>query len=107
METKLGELEERLVSSIFRTFPVAATDFWELASVTSDAAVKACDDDRKNLKLECPSTEETRDRVVAYLENIAKHKCSKQSKKEMDEKRILGRTRTVSIRSVSQVRVSH
>ncbi|UOH79558.1 hypothetical protein LQV05_000565 [Cryptococcus neoformans] len=59
-----------------------------------DAAVKACDDDRKNLKLECPSTEETRDRVVAYLENIAKHKCSKQSKKEMDEKRILGRTRT-------------
>ncbi|OXG11031.1 hypothetical protein C366_06536 [Cryptococcus neoformans Tu401-1] len=30
-----------------------------------DAAVKACEDDRKNLKLECPSTEGTRDRVVA------------------------------------------
>lgn len=35
VETELGELEERLVNSIFRTFPVAATDFWELASVTS------------------------------------------------------------------------
>lgn len=35
MEAKLGELEERLVSSIFRTFPIAATDFSELASVTS------------------------------------------------------------------------
>lgn len=62
-----------------------------------DVAVKACEDDRKSLKLECPSTEETRDRVVAYLKNIAKRKCGKQSKKEADEKRILGRTRTVSV----------
>lgn len=72
-----------------------------------DAAAKACEDDIKSLKRECPSTEEVRDRVVAYLENIAKHKCSNQSKQEADEKRILGRTRTVSIWSVSQVRVSH
>ncbi|EAL17170.1 hypothetical protein CNBN1950 [Cryptococcus deneoformans B-3501A] len=60
-----------------------------------DVAVKACEDDRKSLKLECPLTEETRDRMVAYLKNIAKCKCGRQSKKEVDEKRILGRTRTV------------
>lgn len=71
------------------------------------AAVKACEDDIKGRKRECLSTEEVRDRVVAYLEDIAKHKCSNQSEKEADEKGILGRMHTVSIRSVSQVRVSH
>ncbi|OXG42947.1 hypothetical protein C359_02276 [Cryptococcus neoformans Bt120] len=61
-----------------------------------DAAVKACEDDRKNLKLECPSTEGTRDRVVAYLENIAKHKCSKQSKRWMRRGSWKGRVLSVS-----------
>ncbi|KAE8537877.1 hypothetical protein D1P53_005938 [Cryptococcus gattii VGV] len=59
-----------------------------------DADVKACEDDIKGLKRACPSTKEVRDRVVAYLEDIAKHKCSNQSKKEADEKRILGRMGT-------------
>nr|KIR87765.1 hypothetical protein I308_01792 [Cryptococcus tetragattii IND107] len=61
-------------------------------------SVKACEDDIKGRKRECLSTEEVRDRVVAYLEDIAKHKCSNQSEKEADEKRILGRMHTVSIR---------
>lgn len=51
------------------------------------AAVKACEDDRKSLKRECPSTEGVRDRVVALGEDH-QLKCSKQSKKA-DEKSIL------------------